>query len=73
MSILRSMETFSYPEFLRLISAEKFSREQKSMLNIRLGILDSCLQGGTSLNCVTSQFREGELTIIEWAISFFVS
>jgi len=67
MSILRSMdpETFSYEEFRRQISAEKFSRQQKSMLDLRLKMLDSCLQGGTLENRVTSQFKEGELTIIE--------
>jgi hypothetical protein len=35
------------------------------MLNLRLSLLDSCLEGGTAENSINTHFRKGQLTIIE--------
>lgn len=66
MDILRSMETnFSYAAFRAELKKQKFSPAQKSMLNLRLALLDSCLAGGKPGNSVSRHFVEGQLTIIE--------
>ena len=66
MSILRSMDgTFDYDEFRRQLKEQKFSPMQKAMLNLRLDLLDSCLQGGNLSNRVSRHFGEGQLTIVE--------
>lgn len=65
MAILRSMSTFSYTEFRRLIDEQNFAKSQKAMLDLRLGILDSCLKGGTAKNCVSRHFGKGKLVIVE--------
>ena len=68
MDILRSMETnFSYTAFREELARQKFSKDQKAMLNIRLALLDSCLAGGNEGNSVSRHFVEGQLTIIEYA------
>ena len=47
MRILRDMQgTFSYERFRTQLRKQKLSRSQKMMLDLRLGILDSCLEGG---------------------------
>ena len=67
MSILRSMEgAFDYAEFREALKAQKFNPGQKAMLNLRLSLLDSCLEGGTKENRVSTHFRKGHLTIIEY-------
>ena len=67
MSILRSMEgTFEYADFRKELEAQKFNPSQKAMLNLRLSLLDSCLEGGTKWNRVSTHFRKGHLTIIEY-------
>ena len=66
MSILRSMEDgFDYAEFRKQLSEQKFVGTQKTMLNLRLSLLDSCLKGGNASNRVSTQFKPGQLTIIE--------
>ena len=65
MSILRDMEPFSYKEFRRQLKEVKFVASQKVMLDMRLNVLDSCLQGGNQSNCVSNHFKKGQLTIIE--------
>lgn len=66
MSILRSMEShFDYVQFRDQLKAQKFNPGQKAMLNLRLGLLDSCLEGGNLHNRVSTHFRKGQLTIIE--------
>lgn len=67
MSILRSMESdFDYTAFRDELKRQKFNPGQKAMLNLRLSLLDSCLQGGNMANRVSSHFRRGQLTIIEY-------
>ena len=67
MSILRSMENdFDYTRFRDQLKAQRFNAGQKAMLNLRLSLLDSCLQGGNHENRVSTHFRKGQLTIIEW-------
>lgn len=66
MAILRSMEdNFDYKEFRQQLAGQRFNGSQKAMLNLRLALLDSCLTGGNTSNCVKNHFRQGQLTIIE--------
>lgn len=65
MTILRSMTTFSYDDFRSQLKSQRFSGTQKTMLDIRLNILDSCLEGGNAFNRVSNHFKKGQLTIIE--------
>ena len=66
MSILRGMQgTFSYEGFRSQLREQRFSGSQKAMLDLRLSILDSCLEGGNTYNRVSNYFKEGQLTIIE--------
>lgn len=67
MTLLRDMAVFDYNEFRALLAKQKLSKQQKSMLNLRLALLDSCLRGGDETNCVTSYFKQGALTIVEYA------
>lgn len=68
MDLLRSMESnFDYAQFRRKLETQDFSPGQRSMLNLRLALLDSCLAGGTAANSVSNQFVEGQLTIVECA------
>jgi hypothetical protein len=66
MAILRSMESFDYDAFRKELAAQAFNPDQKSALNLRLALLDSCLKGGNSNNRVGSHFKPGTLTIIEY-------
>lgn len=67
MSILRSMENeFDYAQFRDKLRQQRFNPGQKAMLNLRLSLLDSCLQGGNAQNRVSSHFKQGHLTIIEY-------
>ena len=67
MAILRSMEdNFDYGEFRRRLDAQKFNGGQKAMLNLRLSLLDSCMKGGNATNRVSTHFKPGQLTIIEY-------
>ncbi|KAF8586234.1 hypothetical protein K439DRAFT_1387349 [Ramaria rubella] len=70
MSILRTMDTFSYDDFCRQLGEQKFSPTQKAMLDLRLKILDSCLKGGDDSNRVSNYFKKGELTIIDLSSPF---
>jgi hypothetical protein len=66
MSILRGMEgAFDCGLFRERLQHQIFSPGQKNMLSLRLSLLESCLQGGTSENSVVSHFRQGQLTIVE--------
>ena len=66
MTILRSMEdSFDYTKFREQLSAQTFSATQKSMLKLRLSLLDSCLKDGNASNRVATHFKKGHLTIIE--------
>jgi hypothetical protein len=67
MDILRSMEHFNYRAFRTELTerSKSFTQDQKSMMNLRLGLLDSCLKDGSRTNQVSSFFRPGQLTIIE--------
>lgn len=67
MTILRSMERFDYQIFRDELKAQKFVPSQKAMLNLRLSLLDACLKGGNATNRVSTHFRQGHLTIIEYA------
>ena len=68
MAILRSMENnFNYVQFRDQLRTQKFNASQRAMLNLRLSLLDSCLEGGTTANRVSSHFRRGQLTIIEYS------
>jgi hypothetical protein len=47
MNILRKMnDSFDYAVFWQQLAAQKFNPGQKAMLNLRLSLLDSCLEGG---------------------------
>lgn len=67
MNILRSMDEdlFSYDAFRQQLEEQQFAPAQKMMLNLRLALLDACLEGGTNQNRVGNYFKEGHLTIIE--------
>ena len=65
MAIVRDMEPFSYKNFRKQLKEYKFVESQKAMLDQRLSILDSFLDGGNAGNCVSRHFKEGQLTIIE--------
>jgi hypothetical protein len=67
MTILRSMEgRFDYTAFRAALEEQKFSGTQRAMLESRLALLDSCLNGGTPETSVVQYFRGGDLTIIEY-------
>lgn len=38
------------------------------MLKLRLSLLDSCLEGGDRTNSVTTYFKKGHLTIVEFVL-----
>ncbi|EKM56167.1 uncharacterized protein PHACADRAFT_184852 [Phanerochaete carnosa HHB-10118-sp] len=71
MSILRAMESnFSYAAFRDELKRQKLNPGQKAMLNLRLSLLDSCLEGGNANNRVSTHFRKGQLTIIDLSSPF---
>jgi hypothetical protein len=73
MDVLRNMEdTFNYTTFREELTAraKKFNKSQKSMLDLRLSLLDSCLDGGDRSNHAASFFRRGHLTIVEYVFLF---
>lgn len=65
LTLLRDMEVFDYNEFRAMLEKQRLNGSQKSMLNLRLALLDSCLKGGDESNCVTKFFKQGTLTIVE--------
>jgi hypothetical protein len=66
MNILRQMnDQFDYAVFRQQLATQKFNPGQKAMLNLRLALLDSCLEGGSPENSVTTHFRKGQLTVVE--------
>jgi hypothetical protein len=66
MNILRQMDDqFDYMVFRQRLRAQRFNPTQKAMLNLRLSLLDACLEGGNPKNSVVTHFRQGQLTIIE--------
>lgn len=71
MTILRSMEQFDYKVFRDKLKAQNFSSSQMAMLSLRLSLLDACLKGGNATNRVSTHFRQGHLTIIEYA-TFYI-
>lgn len=66
LTILRDMEVFDYNEFRETLARQRLNGSQKSMLNLRLALLDSCLKGGDETNTVTTWFKQGALTIVEY-------
>ncbi|KAI0314555.1 hypothetical protein OF83DRAFT_1136202 [Amylostereum chailletii] len=71
MTILRSMENaFDYRVFRERLDKEQFNPGQKSMLNLRLALLDSCLEGGNAKNRVSAHFVKGQLTVIDLSSPF---
>ncbi|EKM56166.1 uncharacterized protein PHACADRAFT_145298 [Phanerochaete carnosa HHB-10118-sp] len=71
MTILRSMEdSFDYTKFREELGAQSFSGTQKSMLKLRLSLLDSCLKDGNASNRVSTRFKKGHLTIIDLSSPF---
>ncbi|EKM56159.1 uncharacterized protein PHACADRAFT_209647 [Phanerochaete carnosa HHB-10118-sp] len=71
MSILRSMENkFNYNDFRSQLKQQKLNPSQKAMLNLRLSLLDSCLEGGNKVNRVATHFRKGQLTIVDLSSPF---
>ncbi|EIN14673.1 hypothetical protein PUNSTDRAFT_130298 [Punctularia strigosozonata HHB-11173 SS5] len=70
MSILHGMDPFDYDKFRDQLAAQKFDRTQETMLDFRLSLLDSCLQGGNAENRVSAQFKAGQLTIIDLSSPF---
>lgn len=74
MTILRSMEIFEYQAFRERLKEESqcFNPGQKSMMKLRLSLLDSCLKDGDSTNRVSSHFKPGQLTIVESVLSLRV-
>lgn len=70
MAILRSMQDdFDYSAFRAALQSKDFNRSQMAMLDLRLSLLDSCLDGGTRENSASTHFKKGQLTIIECVIS----
>jgi hypothetical protein len=67
MGILRAMDEFDYDLFRDQLKeqSKSFSPNQKSMMNLRLSILDSFLKDGNTGNKVSSYFKPGHLTIVE--------
>jgi hypothetical protein len=67
MGILRSMDDFDYGLFRQQLKEQStsFSPIQKSMMSLRLSLLDSCLKDGHAGNKVSSHFKPGQLTIVE--------
>jgi hypothetical protein len=67
LNILRNMQDFSYDVFREELKEQSktFSSTQKSMMNLRLSLLDSCLKGGNTSNRIPSHFQRGQLTIVE--------
>ncbi|EIN04825.1 hypothetical protein PUNSTDRAFT_138025 [Punctularia strigosozonata HHB-11173 SS5] len=70
MAYIRSMDVFSYSSFRRALQEQKFSTDQKSMLNLRLSLLDACLEGGTDTNRVSTHFGPGKLVIVDLSSPF---
>lgn len=66
LTLLRDMEVFDYHQFRVALAQQRLNGSQKSMLNLRLALLDSCLKGGDESNCVTRYFKQGALTIVEY-------
>jgi hypothetical protein len=66
MNILRQMnDQFDYTVFRQQLQAQKFNSGQMAMLNLRLSLLEACLEGGNTGNSVITHFRQGQLTIVE--------
>lgn len=66
MAILRNMEdNFIYTDFREQLRQADFKGNQKAMLNLRLSLLDSCLNGGDASNSIRNHFKAGQLTIVE--------
>lgn len=66
-SILRNVQAFSYHIFREKLEEQSktFSPSQKSMVNLRLSLLDTCLRDGNTSNGISSHFQCGQLTIVE--------
>ncbi|KAF7791007.1 hypothetical protein EIP86_001966 [Pleurotus ostreatoroseus] len=66
MATLRTMEDeFNYRSFRKQLGSAKFNADQRAMLDLRLSLLDSCLNGGNASNSIKEHFKPGTLTIIE--------
>ncbi|EIN14675.1 hypothetical protein PUNSTDRAFT_140908 [Punctularia strigosozonata HHB-11173 SS5] len=70
MAYLRSMDEFSYNDFRCALQEQRFNPGQKAMLNLRLSLLDACLEGGTGANRISTHFGPGKLVIIDLSSPF---
>ena len=68
MSILRSMDgQYNYDEFSAQVAGlPVFFEAQQDVIRARLAPLDICTQAGNSTNRVSSHFKPGQLTIIQY-------
>ncbi|KAF8637208.1 hypothetical protein AX16_010867 [Volvariella volvacea WC 439] len=70
LAILRGMSTFSYEELRKKMKERSLPLTNKQMLELRLTLLDSCLNGGSTTNSVSTYFEPGHLTIIDLSSPF---
>ena len=69
MEILRSMEdNFDYRAFREKLDQLKLKSDQRTMLNLRLSLLDSCIKDKDPGGTVSTRFKKGHLTIIECVV-----
>ncbi|GJE88802.1 hypothetical protein PsYK624_048890 [Phanerochaete sordida] len=65
-TIFRSMEpVFDYQNFRRKLGEISLKGENKIMLDLRLTLLDSCINGKQNTKSVSSDFKKGQLTIVD--------
>lgn len=71
-TIMRSMEnTFDCAKFRRELWGLPLNAAHREMLNLHFSLLESCLEGGSPKNRVSTYFKKGHLTIIECVLSPF--
>lgn len=74
MTILREMEhNFDYDLFCKKMKNLKLKSDQRTMLDLRLSLLNSCVKKGNSTKRVSSRFKKGQLTIVEYATCWNMS
>ncbi|KAF8637206.1 hypothetical protein AX16_010865 [Volvariella volvacea WC 439] len=65
LTIFRDINPFSVPGFRKELAKRKLLSTNQTMLNLRLALLESCLEDGNESNSVTTYFKPGHLTIID--------
>ncbi|EKM51770.1 uncharacterized protein PHACADRAFT_150450 [Phanerochaete carnosa HHB-10118-sp] len=71
MTTLRTMEhDFNYQVFRQKLDELNLKPDQRTMLNLRLMLLDSCFKGGETVKSVSSHFKKGQLTIVDLSSPF---